>query len=217
MPAGARPAYMGIHGGTMPVSLLVVADGSSLLGFVGRTGNDFLDVLRSTKSSFFSNLPFNENDGRESAANSGGAAKYRGDIAGILDKGASGGLSGVFVTGNGLTSLPVIQISGGLAALPFRLEQLLPFGFSDKPLPIEGDVTPPAKSAPVHRYRLVFEPRYLHPRRAREPRHALARTNFAPGSPLPARQKCLSCNGEVFIPRTSAQWPPRKTARKTGP
>ena len=48
MPAGARPTYMGIHGGTMPVSLLVSDDGSSLLTFVGRTGNDFLDVLRRT-------------------------------------------------------------------------------------------------------------------------------------------------------------------------
>lgn len=46
MPAGAKAAYMGIHGGTMPVSLLVAADGSSLLAFAGRTGNDFLDALR---------------------------------------------------------------------------------------------------------------------------------------------------------------------------
>ena len=46
MPAGARPAYFGIHGGTMPVSLLVYGDGSSLVTFVGRTGNDFIDVLR---------------------------------------------------------------------------------------------------------------------------------------------------------------------------
>ena len=45
MPAGARPTYMGIHGGTMPVSLLVSSDGTSLLTFVGRTGNDFLEVL----------------------------------------------------------------------------------------------------------------------------------------------------------------------------
>ena len=46
MPAGARPAYFGIHGGTMRVSLLVYGDGSSLVTFVGRTGNDFIDVLR---------------------------------------------------------------------------------------------------------------------------------------------------------------------------
>ena len=45
MPAGARPTYMGIHGGTMPVSLLVYGDGSSLVTFVGRTGNDFLEML----------------------------------------------------------------------------------------------------------------------------------------------------------------------------
>ena len=45
MPAGARPAYFGIHGGTMPVSLLVYGDGSSLVTFVGRTGNDFTPGL----------------------------------------------------------------------------------------------------------------------------------------------------------------------------
>jgi hypothetical protein len=167
MPAGARPAYMGIHGGTMPVSLLVVADGSSLLGFVGRTGNDFLDVLRGTKSTFFFNPPFNENADRESAMNSGEAAKHQGDIAGILGRATPGGVSGVFVTGNGLTSLPVIQINNGLAALPFTLEPLLPFGFSDKPLPIEGDVSPPAKPAPAHRFRLILDPQYLQPRKAR--------------------------------------------------
>ena len=45
MPEGARPTYIGIHGGTVPVSLLVSQDGSSLVSFVGRTGNDFLEIL----------------------------------------------------------------------------------------------------------------------------------------------------------------------------
>jgi hypothetical protein len=167
MPAGARPAYMGIHGGTMPVSLLVVADGSSLLGFVGRTGNDFLDVLRGAKLSFFPGLTFNGDADKKSTVKFGETAGYRGDAAGIFGRASPGGMSGVFVTGNGLTSLPVIQVNGGSATLPFTLEQLLPFGFSDKPLPIEGDVSPPSKSPPVHRYRLVFEPQYLQPRKAR--------------------------------------------------
>ncbi|MDR2055213.1 MAG: hypothetical protein LBQ10_05025, partial [Desulfovibrio sp.] len=103
MPAGARPAYMGIHGGTMPVSLLVVADGSSLLGFVGRTGNDFLDVLRSTKLPLFFSLPFNENANGESAEKSGGIAEHHGSVPGVFDKIPPGGVSSVFVTGNGLT------------------------------------------------------------------------------------------------------------------
>ena len=46
MPAGARSTYLGIHGGTVPVSLLVSRDGMSLVSFVGQTGNDFLELLR---------------------------------------------------------------------------------------------------------------------------------------------------------------------------
>ena len=46
MPAGARSTYLGIHGGTVPVSLLVSRDGMSLVSFVGQTGNDFLVLLR---------------------------------------------------------------------------------------------------------------------------------------------------------------------------
>ncbi len=45
MPAGAKQAYIGIHGGTVPVSLLATSEGTSLVSFVGRTGNDFLELL----------------------------------------------------------------------------------------------------------------------------------------------------------------------------
>ncbi|MDR1777476.1 MAG: hypothetical protein LBR31_06580 [Desulfovibrio sp.] len=164
MPAGARPAYMGIHGGTMPVSLLVAADGASLLGFVGRTGNDFLDMLRSLKLPFFPNLtlPGNtrEQEERKTGAQSGSSDK----ISDIPDKGALPAANGLYAVGNSMTSLPVIHVNGGFDALPFALEQLLPFGFSDKPLVIEGDIPQPAKSAPARRYRLVFDPHYLQPK-----------------------------------------------------
>lgn len=46
MPGGARPAYIGIHGGTMPVSLLATRGGSAMVAMVGETGSDFLYVLR---------------------------------------------------------------------------------------------------------------------------------------------------------------------------
>ena len=68
MPAGARPAYFGIHGGTMPVSLLVYGDGSSLVTFVGRTGNDFIDMLRRAEVSMPSLL--NATSQRSSAGKS---------------------------------------------------------------------------------------------------------------------------------------------------
>ncbi len=47
MPAGARTAYIGIHGGTVPVSLLTAGDGSPMIAQVGLTGSDFLNFLRS--------------------------------------------------------------------------------------------------------------------------------------------------------------------------
>lgn len=47
MPAGARTTYIGIHGGTVPVSLLTAGDGSPMIALVGLTGSDFLNFLRS--------------------------------------------------------------------------------------------------------------------------------------------------------------------------
>lgn len=47
MPAGARTTYIGIHGGTVPVSLLTAGDGSPMIALVGLTGSDFLHFLRS--------------------------------------------------------------------------------------------------------------------------------------------------------------------------
>ena len=46
MPAGARATYIGIHGGTVPVSLLTSRDGTHLVALVGQTGNDFLRTLK---------------------------------------------------------------------------------------------------------------------------------------------------------------------------
>ena len=40
MPAGAKTTYIGIHGGTVPVSLLTAGDGSPMIALVGLTGSD---------------------------------------------------------------------------------------------------------------------------------------------------------------------------------
>jgi hypothetical protein len=42
---GARPAYVGIHGGTAPISLLR-SPGGVLFALTGTTGNDFSRILR---------------------------------------------------------------------------------------------------------------------------------------------------------------------------
>lgn len=43
---GIRPAYVGIHGGTAPITLLRSPEGA-LFAYTGTTGNDFLQILRS--------------------------------------------------------------------------------------------------------------------------------------------------------------------------
>lgn len=150
MPAGARPAFFGIHGGTMPVSLLVYGDGSSLVTFVGRTGNDFIDVLRRSE------LPM------PSLLN---ATSQRAATGKAMSPSANA--TAVLMAGSSSSSLPVFNVSGeGLSQMAIPPGQLQPFGLSDKPLSIEGEVLPPARFSPVRQYRLLFQPHYLQPRRS---------------------------------------------------
>lgn len=137
MPAGGKPAYMGIHGGTMPVSLLVSDDGSSLLSFVGRTGNDFLDVLRKAYMPF----PSFGNSTRE---------KYWP----LMANSASSGL----FAGNSTASMPVIALSGGILSNPAWVDHLLPFGLSTEPLSIEGNVARPDRLPQAKKYRIFMLP-----------------------------------------------------------
>ena len=48
--SGSRQAYVGIHGGTAPLSLMCSTDGV-LFAFTGQTGNDFMQVLRGGNAS----------------------------------------------------------------------------------------------------------------------------------------------------------------------
>ena len=142
MPAGARPAYFGIHGGTMPVSLLVYGDGSSLVTFVGRTGNDFIDMLRQAEVSMPS--PLNATSQRSAA---GKAAS------------PSANATAVLMAGSSSSSLPVFNVTGeGLSRMDVPPGQLQPFGLSDKALSIEGEVTAPQRLSTVKQYRLLFQP-----------------------------------------------------------
>lgn len=144
MPAGARPTYMGIHGGTMPVSLLVSDDGSALLTFVGRTGNDFLEVLYKSYFQLPSIL-------KKHAQNSTRDALHSGRM---------------LMAGNDNVSMPVIYITGlDMKRATASDVQLLPFGLSEKPVSIEGSVSVPVTRTPRRKaYRLFFAPNYLDPR-----------------------------------------------------
>jgi hypothetical protein len=48
--SGSRQAYVGIHGGTAPLSLMRSTDGL-LIAFTGQTGNDFMQVLKGGNAS----------------------------------------------------------------------------------------------------------------------------------------------------------------------
>ena len=57
-------------------------------------------------------------------------------------------------------------IRSRLAAMPHGLQGLQPFGLSDKPLSIEGNISlPPRRNPAARSYRLHIDPRYLDPRR----------------------------------------------------
>ena len=114
MPAGARSTYLGIHGGTVPVSLLVSRDGMSLVSFVGQTGNDFLELLRRAD------------------------VRLPSLLTSILGSSHGGSM---LLAGRAQRSMPVLYVLGDrLAAMPQGLQGLQPFGLSDKPLSIEGNI-----------------------------------------------------------------------------
>lgn len=133
MPEGGKSAYMGIHGGTMPVSLLVSTDGASLLGFVGQTGNDFLEVLRNAYLPF----PSFGNSTRKGA---------------IPLKNA-----GVFA-GNSTASLPVFTLPDDPAASRTLVSRLFPFGLSPLPLSIEGSLEKPETVTREKKFRNFYLP-----------------------------------------------------------
>ena len=139
MPAGARSTYLGIHGGTVPVSMLVSRDGMSLVSFVGQTGNDFLELLRRAD------------------------VRLPSLLTSILGSSHGGSM---LLAGRAQRSMPVLYVLGDrLAAMPQGLQGLQPFGLSDKPLSIEGNISlPPRRNPAARSYRLHIDPRYLDPR-----------------------------------------------------
>lgn len=140
IPAGAKSSYMGIHGGTMPVSLLVSGDGSSLLSFIGRTGNDFMEALRNAHV----RLP--------SLGNSTmGAAPTRTRTTNIF-------------AGNATVSMPVFAVPGSMPGRMDVVSRLVPFGLSQKPLSIEGTVEKPGSFPHARTVRPFRIPDYFQPR-----------------------------------------------------
>lgn len=139
MPAFAKPSYMGIHGGTMPISLLVSGDGDALVTFVGRTGNDFLEALRN------GHLP--------SIGNS--------TVYGMNARARTGNL----VAGNSSVSMPVLPLSKDILSLLQTGHELEPFGLTDEKISIEGTVAKPQNFPHSRSLRLFSLPDYFQPRK----------------------------------------------------
>lgn len=126
----------------MPVSLLVSDDGESLLTFVGRTGNDFLEILHRTEFQLPSLL-------KKTAQNATRPSKSQ----------------TVLHAGDTNVNMPVLVITDlGYLQKTLAPQALMPFGFSEKPVKIEGRAQFPKALPKTKRYRLFFQPNYLQPR-----------------------------------------------------
>lgn len=159
MPAGARPVYIGIHGGTVPVSLLTAGDGSPMIAQVGLTGTDFLHFMRqgaSANSAARAEDAEDEDDaapatpddaGREgektpSAAEAGDnrpgekhPEKARHDAL------AAGDGATLFLAGRAGDDVPVIYATGkAFERMSLVPDNWAPFGLTEKPLSVEGEV-----------------------------------------------------------------------------
>lgn len=157
MPAGARPVYIGIHGGTVPVSLLTAGDGSPMIAQVGLTGTDFLHFMRrgasqqapradQTPPSPPSTPPALDHAGqnRETTADAGRDETDGKEEAGLpspriafppIDSAT------LFLAGRAGDGVPVIYATGkAFERLSLVPENWAPFGLTEKPLSVEGEV-----------------------------------------------------------------------------
>lgn len=168
MPAGARVTYIGIHGGTVPVSLLTDKDGTSMVTFVGQTGNDFLRILLRT-SAHEASLPDTSEmpaaklipltqaqtlgTGAQMSAQAQLASRQHGVNATVLQAETAVG------------NIPVLYVTGkGFARMDLPETQWLPFGLSEKPLQLEGQVVKPIGVTKIQKQR-----RYLLPKSLKKP------------------------------------------------
>lgn len=159
MPAGARVTYIGIHGGTVPVSLLTDKDGTSMVTFVGQTGNDFLRVLLRSDSS--ENIPATSMEpvAKLNVEPLTGSAQSL-----VVPERAfsPGGNATVLQAETAVGNIPVIYVTGkGFARMDLPDTQWLPFGLSEKPLQLEGQVVKPMGVTKIKKQRRFSLPKSL--------------------------------------------------------
>ncbi len=129
MPAGARKTYIGIHGGTVPVSLLTAGDGTPMIAQVGLTGSDFLHFLRSGGKPDRELVLFDITAENE-------AAPAPVAVPALPTRNAT-----VLLAGTAAGDVPVIYATGrSFEDMSLVPDNWAPFGLTQKPLSAEGTV-----------------------------------------------------------------------------
>lgn len=132
MPAGGRSAYIGINGGTVPVSILTSRDGSTMVTLVGRTGNDFLETLGRAESGL--------------SRQAGGVVPPPTDPnLTLLQAHTAAGI------------VPVIYAAGNdFSRMDLSEKEWLPYGLSATALQVEGRPVKPLHLSKTRKYRHIF-------------------------------------------------------------
>ena len=169
MPAGARATYIGIHGGTVPVSLLTSRDGTHMVALVGQTGNDFLRTLKadpntaetpSLSPSALTPAPAGAESAEDLALAADEApptpdAAEEPDLAHPNREAAAsppplrlGANATLLMAGTAVGTMPVIYATGhSFASLSRLYTDSLLFGISDYSPLLEGSVKAPRQAA----------------------------------------------------------------------
>lgn len=167
MPAGARTAYIGIHGGTVPVSLLTAGDGSPMIALVGLTGSDFLNFLRSKgKLAEEPSLPRKAPPSPSRSSGPSAPAAPQGQTAPADAKTEempagtppvpSESNATLLLAGSSSGDIPVIYATGRtFERMSIVPENWAPFGLTEKALSVEGEikVLAPPKKMPKRHYK----------------------------------------------------------------
>lgn len=147
MPAGARPVYIGIHGGTAPVSLLTAGDGSPMIAQVGLTGTDFLNFMRRKLSlpqdqsqATSAEIPNTTKTSPEKKTFSGEHQTESWRSNGVISVLPSN-TARLFLNGQSGGDVPVIYATGrAFERLSLIPDSWAPFGLTENALSLEGKV-----------------------------------------------------------------------------
>jgi hypothetical protein len=151
MPAGARATYIGIHGGTVPVSLLTSRDGTHMVALVGQTGNDFLRTLKAYPGT--NETPLSLPSGSLPAPGGAEDANFahpnpQATIVPALPPLRLAANATLLMAGTAVGAMPVIYVTGhSFASLSRLYADSLPFGISEHSPLLEGSVKAPRKTA----------------------------------------------------------------------